>query len=156
MSWWDYIVFGVSSFWQSWQSAHPFLTHSEVVPDSKPLVSSDGSVIETEGIPLKLKELLWNFNRLSLKRDHAFCQICERSLIESHKGMSPKKDHEVSHLSSFISDILGDLDTRQNIAVKHVVDVGAGQVSVHTTCTKRIILTSHKLGLPFTSTDRCT
>lgn len=41
-------------------------------------------------------------------------------------GMSPKKSHEVASMVSFITELLGSSDDMRNI--KHVVDVGAGQV----------------------------
>lgn len=48
-------------------------------------------------------------------------------------GMSPKKAHEVHRMSSFIADLLNADETRAP-KPRHVVDIGAGQVSNTYSC----------------------
>ena len=43
-------------------------------------------------------------------------------------GMSPKKAHEVHRMTTFISDSLESLPSGK-LRPRHVVDIGAGQVS---------------------------
>ena len=44
------------------------------------------------------------------------------------RGMSPKKAHEVSRMTEYTSRFLSYV-SRQDTAIRHVVDIGAGQVS---------------------------
>ena len=45
------------------------------------------------------------------------------------RGMSPKKAHEVCCMTNYTSQLLAYL-SRQGVPIKHVVDVGAGQVRI--------------------------
>lgn len=42
--------------------------------------------------------------------------------------MSPKKAHEVSRMTEYISHLLSSLDSRYKDQIQFAVDVGAGQV----------------------------
>ena len=59
------------------------------------------------------------------------------------RGMSPKKSHEVVRMTAYVKEML----RRPGLeGVKHVVDVGAGQVCTHPSCesvrwAERLILT---------------
>ena len=45
--------------------------------------------------------------------------------------MSPKKEHEVQRMTAYIANLLAGLSSDCSFNIRHVVDIGAGQVSNH-------------------------
>jgi hypothetical protein len=74
------------------------------------------------GVPKQLELMLETADQLTLPRtlNHRLTPEGQAPL----RGMSPKKSHEVLQMSAFIRSML--FETR--IGIRHVVDVGAGQV----------------------------
>ena len=72
-------------------------------------------------MPHQLLELIAQLDRVTLPRQPLFpVDVAE---INTH-GMKPKKAHEVARMAAFIGNLL------KESPVRHVVDVGAGQVSI--------------------------
>lgn len=73
-------------------------------------------------VPKSLKEMLDTVDSFTLPRKTEFATHGNEPTL---RGMSPKKSHEVLRMSNFIQQVLRESPTE----IRHVVDVGAGQVS---------------------------
>jgi hypothetical protein len=91
-------------------------------------------------IPLSLRIMIDDIRSLQLVREQGspvvpFCAARSKPSPSCCKcgtpssGMSPKKSHEVSIMSTYITELLCSSEKLGH--VKYVVDVGAGQVSCH-------------------------
>lgn len=79
--------------------------------------------------PDSIIQLLGTARALSLPRQpYNLPSPGERPLGFLYKGMSPKKFHEVSRMTAYVLDLLDSLLIRNHTDVRHVVDIGAGQV----------------------------
>ena len=76
-------------------------------------------------IPVELKQMLETIEKLSLPRTPG-CSVTWPSPEVPIQGMSFKKSHEVSQMSALI----GSMCTQNGSDIKHIVDVGAGQVGL--------------------------
>ena len=94
----------------------------------------------TADFPEELKLMLDTADQLTLPRT-LNCNL----IPEGHlplRGMSPKKAHEVSQMSAFIQSVLSQTQT----GIRHIVDVGAGQVGHVSFCkTLSLIIVSCSL-----------
>ena len=93
-------------------------------------------------IPIPLREYLRHTRRLQLVRNQGVEATiqgyrCLDNYTPTSKtfpknvnlhGMSPKKTHEVQYMSAYTFNVLSDLAAHGTV-IRHVVDVGAGQVS---------------------------
>ena len=85
-------------------------------------------------LPSEISNLISTINSLSLPRNpYPVVPSISREKSEAHElGMSPKKYHEVSRMSLFVLKYLENLSNEYGVEVKHIVDIGAGQVCVST------------------------
>lgn len=89
----------------------------------------------SESIPAELRLLIDTVRNLQLSRESACVPVPAshsprvasktRGRSPSSFGMSPKKEHEVTRMATFIHNILNRDPRRRN--AQHVVDVGSGQ-----------------------------
>jgi len=109
--------------WWKWAAGDPARWKSLVPgwPHDQGLGISDSNL----DIPVELKQMLETIEQLSLPRTPD-CRVTGPSIEVPIRGMSPKKSHEVSQMSTFI----GSLCTQSGSDIKHIVDVGAGQVGL--------------------------
>ena len=88
----------------------------------------DTDYVDTE-IPKALRDLLLNAHNVSLSRD-TYC--LDRATGTEGKGgifrISQKKSHEVLRMSLYMFDMLDRMRDESGIVVRHVVDIGSGQV----------------------------
>ncbi|OCB86700.1 hypothetical protein A7U60_g6158 [Sanghuangporus baumii] len=94
-------------------------------PDIGDQVDSQSDIY---GLPEGLSRILLDAKTLSLPRqtDPEFSSRGD-SLSISRTGMSPKKFHEVSRMTSYVLNLLETLREQYDSEVRHVVDIGAGQ-----------------------------
>lgn len=78
--------------------------------------------------PKDLVRLLSDARTLSLPRQPDTELTLRGDLSISRTGMSAKKYHEVSRMTSLVLDLLDTLREQHHTEVRHVVDIGAGQV----------------------------
>jgi Methyltransferase domain len=85
-------------------------------------------------VPDEIKLILETVDQLTLPR------TLNLNLIpEGHvplRGMSPKKAHEVSQMSTFIQSVLSRAETD----IRHIVDIGAGQVGHVVLCRALVLM----------------
>lgn len=84
-------------------------------------------------VPCELALMLETAHQLTLPR------TLNQKFTSEHtplRGMSPKKAHEVLQMSAFIQSMLSQTQT----TIKHVVDVGAGQVGHIALCRTQPVL----------------
>lgn len=103
--WWGWAAAGTAR----WKLLVPGWNNS--IPDTSP------------GVPRELELMLETAHQLTLPRTLNHGLIPKSSV--PLRGMSPKKAHEVSQMSAFIQSALSHVHTD----IRHIVDVGAGQVS---------------------------
>lgn len=84
---------------------------------------------DSVSLPENLIRLLSDARTLSLPRQPDDELTSRRGILSiSRTGMSPKKYHEVSRMTSLTLDLLDTLREQHHIEVRHIVDIGAGQV----------------------------
>lgn len=102
---------------------------------------ADSTFLDLE-FPDELRKLIQRIDHITLPRYANVTPLTyENSTLESKlppkkispKGMSPKKLHEVNRLMAYILYLLDHIYKITGMKVKHVVDIGAGQVR---TCEK--------------------
>ncbi|KAI6166671.1 methyltransferase domain-containing protein [Pisolithus thermaeus] len=101
----------------------------EISESASPIQTSLPSTIPTI-IPAELRLLIDTVRNLQLSRESASPHSPRiasktRGRSPSSFGMSPKKEHEVTRMATFIHNILNHDARRRN--AQHVVDVGSGQ-----------------------------
>ena len=125
--------------------------------DSRCRSTDDGaSPAAFQSIPLSLRSLVDKAHEISLPRNRGRVQ---QSSTSSHldgvltssvnsltssalPGMSPKKAHEVAEMARYIQALLSHTKD-----VKHVVDVGAGQVRPFSQLTRGLLISDRHLGI---------
>jgi hypothetical protein len=112
-AWWNWAAGGAR-----WKFLVPGWSHDD---DMHPVSAS------TSDVPIGLRQMLETIDHLTLPRipDSSFTSPSPEVPI---RGMSPKKAHEVSQMSAFI----GSMISQNRSDIKHIVDVGAGQVGLIT------------------------
>ncbi|KAI0785180.1 methyltransferase domain-containing protein [Abortiporus biennis] len=88
--------------------------------DSRKLCKVEETVA-FESIPAQLRSMIDSARNMSLPRKQISITPLKSGTIP---GMSPKKSHEVQHMTTYISTLLSD---PRNKRIRHVVDIGAGQ-----------------------------
>ncbi|THH11998.1 hypothetical protein EW145_g293 [Phellinidium pouzarii] len=89
-------------------------------------------------LPDELHFLISEVNLLSLPRFPNIVSLLESTTRPSKPelpafdistaGMSPKKHHEVSRMTSYVLDLLKKIHDSSGMDVKYIVDIGAGQI----------------------------
>lgn len=134
---------GTPDLWSSWLGWAA--EYDQELPKWQQLLSyycrptespTESASLETpESIPAELRLLIDTVRNLQLSRESACVPVPAshsphvasktRGRSPSSFGMSPKKEHEVTRMATFIHNILSRDPRRRN--AQHVVDVGSGQ-----------------------------
>lgn len=134
---------GTPDLWSSWLGWAA--EYDQELPKWQQLLSyycrptespTESASLETpESIPAELRLLIDTVRNLQLSRESACVPVPAshsphvasktRGRSPSSFGMSPKKEHEVTRMATFIHNILNRDPRRRN--AQHVVDVGSGQ-----------------------------
>lgn len=116
-NWWEWAGKSVSSWKQL------ILVYNELLDR----VNTPGSRSRHNDIPDEVIDFLNAITKLSLPRNPQLVLQLEE-FDKCNTGMSPKKYHEVSRMTSYICELLDKISDISGINVKHLVDIGAGQV----------------------------
>ena len=126
--------------WWLWAGKHPHAWENLILfNDLKETASKQDLVIPDSDIPSGLRKLILQINELALPRYASLVSLTFESLLPdskqlmtpgsfTSKGMSPKKVHEVNRMMVYILYLLDQLCRHTGMKVKHIVDIGAGQV----------------------------
>lgn len=79
-------------------------------------------------IPVSLRDIVSSVNHASLTREATLDFASHVAPRFDSARMSQKKHHEVTRMASYVFQMLDRMRDRADIEVKHVVDIGSGQV----------------------------
>jgi hypothetical protein len=92
---------------------------------------SEESTSQSLDIPAPIQAFLSDSASVSLPRDpETFSHRLEGGLNGKVSQVSQKKHHEVTRMSSYVFRMLDRMQNECGLEVKHVVDIGSGQVRI--------------------------
>lgn len=130
--WWAW----AGKYTNAWEILISF--YDSLLSSPNQTISDNSALLE---LPEELRIMTKRVAKLSLPRYPGIVSLTEQTPSSAcgkwssskskkymAKGMSPKKSHEVTRMTDYILQLLDEIRERTGIRVRHIVDIGAGQV----------------------------